>query len=221
MFERYIRYAGYLLGRVADKLQNQRRINGVWIDVGSHLGEFTFNPAQRNPSLMVYAFEPNLSVALQRVGTLPNFVMIPFAVAEQDGAADFYVNAYEASSSLLRLDPVGVKNWIGGEDLKETKKVTVPTIRLDTFMNAVKIKQVDYLKIDAQGADFAVVKSAGDRIRDIVKIKLEVTVTPVQCYEGASTKEEILAYLAENGFKLTETELQTYDQEENLTFERI
>ncbi len=221
LFERYLRYAGYLLGRVADRLQSQKKVSGVWLDVGAHLGELTFTFARRNPNLMVYAFEPNLSVALQRVGILANFVMIPMAVSESDGTADFYINAYDASSSLLHLDPVGVGKWVGGENLKEVEKVTVPTIRLDTFMNSAKIKQVDYLKIDAQGADLAVVKSAGDRITDIIKVKLEVTITPVQCYTGAATKDEIMDYMTSKGFKLTATERQTYDQEENLTFERI
>ncbi len=192
----------------------------VWIDVGAHLGEKTFAAAQADPALRVYAFEPNLSVAARKMGLLPNFVVLPVAIAEQDGSAEFHLNRFDAASSLLPLRPEGLREWIGGDELIEEAHYPVPTLRLDTFLDRTGIRRVDFLKIDAQGADLGVLRSAGERLRDIQKISLEVQITPVALYEGGSQKEAVLQYMREAGFELTATDRQSHDQEENLTFER-
>ena len=193
-------------------------LTGVWIDVGAHLGTVSLPVAKDNPGLQVYAFEPNLKLATQSWGLLPNFTVLPVAIAETDGLADFYLNANEGSSSLLAFNPEGLSRWIDGHLMKVESKLLVPTIRLDTFMKWAGISKVEYLKVDAQGADLSVVKSAGDRIRDIKKIMLEVAVTPVPLYDGAARRSDVVAYLEEFGFSLTKVESQYYGQEENLTF---
>ncbi len=211
---RLIRKAGRRLSSYGGELR------GVWIDVGAHLGEKTLRAAHDNPLLRVYAFEPNLKVAMQCVGLSPNFVVIPMAVAEHDGVAEFYVNAFDAASSLLPFNSEGLQHWIGSQELQIERNVSVPTIRLDTFMNWTGIAQVDYLKVDAQGADFSVIKSAGERLKDIQKITLEVAVTSIQLYSGAVNKDEIIGYLETAGFALSGVERQSHDQEENLMFVR-
>lgn len=206
--------------KVGDELLRLERPGVVWIDVGAHLGELTFHFARRNPSLRVYAFEPNLKLAVQRMGALRNFVVLPMAVAENDGFAEFHINSYDQSSSLLPLDQEGVSHWIGGEVLREEQTTVVPTIRLDTFMNQAGISKVAYLKVDAQGADLAVVRSAGERLKDIDRITLEVAVAPRQLYSGAPRKEEVMRYMSERHFFLASAPTQTHGQEENLTFVR-
>ena len=58
------------------------------------------------------------------------------------------------------------------------------------------------------------IRSAGERLRDIDRISLEVQTTPFELYRGASRKEEVLAYLGAAGFELVEVETQSFDQEE-------
>ena len=192
----------------------------IWLDVGAHEGEKTLAAARGNPALYVYAFEPNLAAASRLMGLLANYVVVPVAVAEQDGSAPFYLNRYAGASSLLPFVPEGIARWIRGEELVVMETVTVPTMRLDTFLDGAGIRRVDYLKIDAQGADLAVVRSAGERLKDIDRISLEVQTTPFELYRGASRKEDALAFLGAAGFELVEVEAQSFDQEENLTFVR-
>ena len=192
----------------------------VWIDVGAHSGESTFALASRRPDLRVFAFEPNLPLAATLMGRLPNYLVFPMAVADRDGSAPFYLNRYDAASSLLPFNPEGLRNWTGGEQLEVVDTPVVPTIRLDTFMSRMGIRTVDYLHVDAQGADLAVVRSAGDRLRDIRRIQLEVQLPSVPLYAGAPAREEVVRFLALAGFELESSEKQSYDQEENLTFVR-
>ena len=218
---RAYRRLGNAVQRIGKRIVNLQSISAIWIDVGAHLGEKTFAHAHDNPSLTVFAFEPTWELARQVMGRLSNFVVFPMAVSAKDGLADFYLNAQDDTSSLLPFDPEGVRRWDGGQFLRPKSKICVPTIRLDTFMNAMDLRTVDYLKIDTQGSDLAVVQSAGSRLRDVRKVTLEVDVTPVRAYQGSAGQAETLAYMQEQGFQLTEVESQTRGQEENLTFVRI
>lgn len=192
----------------------------VWIDVGAHLGAKTLPAAQADPLLRVYAFEPNLTAASGLMGKLANFVALPFAVAEKDGAAEFFVNEFEAASSLLPFVPEGLSSWLGGEQLRVRETRIVPTIRLDTFMDGAGIGAVEFLKIDAQGADLDVVRSCGGRLKDIERIELEVQITSIPLYSNSASKQDVIDFLWNAGFDLESSELQSMGQEENLRFVR-
>jgi len=195
-----------------------RKYRRVWIDVGAHEGEMTFPFAAADRSLLVYAFEPNLHAASRIMGRLRNYVVLPVAIAEKDGSAELQLNAYEQSSSLLPADAAGVKSWVTEQEFKVIGSVTVPTMRLDTFMDGAGIGSVDYLKIDAQGLDLEVVKSAGDRLKDVAKVVLEATISSYRQYEGAPDKAVIVEYMESRGFRLAGEEVQSHGQEANLTF---
>jgi FkbM family methyltransferase len=207
-----------MLRRTQGGLIGRTGIEGTWIDVGAHHGETTLRHATLNPGLRVYAFEPNLSAAVKLMSRVSNYFVIPMAVAEKDGFANLHVNAFDAASSLLPFNEESLQSWVGGEALKVDSIMTVPTIRLDTFLNLTETKKVNFLKIDAQGADLIVLKSLGDRIRDIAKVILEVDVTRTPLYKGAPSKDEVIAFLNQHGFSLVSVEKQTHGQEENLTF---
>jgi len=193
----------------------------VWIDVGAHRGEHSMAAARQQPDLTVHAFEP-LPALFDLLSQGPeNFRVHAVAVGEQNGVAPFHVDRFEAASSLLVMDETVRTGWKGGHLLGQQREILVPVTRLDSFMQHEGIGRVEFLKIDAQGADLAVLRSAGERLRDIDRIQLEVAVTPRQLYLGAEDKPAILAFMAAHGFRLAGTETQSEGQEENLTFVQI
>jgi len=216
-----IHWLGRSLRKLGTELMRRSSIEGTWIDVGAHQGHMTLWDARHNPDLKVYAFEPNLRAASKLIGSAPNFLVIPMAVTETDGTADFYLNEFEPASSLLPLNEAGQRSWIGVHNHKVKSVVTVPTIRLDTFMDLTGISEVDFLKVDTQGMDLAVVRSAGRKLRSIAKVMLEVEIATPPLYTGAPSKEEVLNFFEDAGFRLQGVEKQTDGQEENLTFVRI
>jgi FkbM family methyltransferase len=193
----------------------------VWIDVGAHIGQSSFAEAQKDPKLMVFAFEPLLPQAAQTFAKLPNYMIIPMAVSLLDGFVEFYVNSYEQASSILPLHKDGLAQWRGGEAIGDQFKVLVPCISLQSFFGLMRIEHCEFLKVDAQGFDLNVVKSLGKYTDRVDKIQMEVAITDVPLYHRADTKKDILDYMSQNGFRLTATHRQTHNQEENLTFERI
>ncbi len=193
----------------------------TWIDVGAHLGQSSFQAAKDDSSLTVYAFEPLLVQAAQIFAKLPNYVVVPMAVTGHDGFVTFnYNQKYEQASSILPMIPEGVAKWKDGEAFGNNFAVSVPCIRLDTFIKLVGIECVNFLKIDAQGHDLTVVESLGTHVDLVDRIQLEVAVTDFDLYEGADRKPEMVRYLAVCGFELVEVHKQSHNQEENLVFER-
>lgn len=213
-----IEWAGRALRKAGSEILRRNGIEGTWIDVGAHSGEVTLWHAQQNPGLRVYALEPNLRAAVKLMGRAPNYLVIPMAVAEKDGCADFYINAFDAASSLLPFNEGALRSWIGGDALRVDSLASVPTVRLDTLMDLLEIKSVEYLKIDTQGTDLGVIKSAGSRLKDIRRITLEVDIKHESLYVGAARKGDVLRYLGAAGFSHIQSEKQSNDQEENLTF---
>ena len=189
----------------------------VWIDVGAHYGE-TMTP---EPGVVVYGFEPNISVAFKVMGQ-GRMIVVPFAVSEIDGPVDFNITANDSCSSILPLDGEGALGWRAHnpDGLRVVNTVWVPSVRLDTFLRLASIEHVEYLKIDAQGADLAVVRSAGDRLACIDRVRLEVQIARSP-YAGAATKAEVVEYMTAHGFELVRAIPQSQGQEENLDFERV
>lgn len=203
------------------RTETHRRSSRVWIDVGAHRGQYSRTAAEQHPELVVHAFEPVPKLATELMHTAPsNYFVHATAVTGKDGVATLNLNKFDAASSLLPMDEATRASWVDGHLLGVERTMPVPTIRLDTFMLQHGIKQVELLKVDAQGADLAVVRSAGALLRSIHTIQLECAVTPSQLYVGAASKYDIVAYMAEKGFDLKRVETQSHGQEENLTFIR-
>jgi FkbM family methyltransferase len=216
---RLIRGAASLMRCVCRRQIGSERLTRIWIDVGAHRGETTFNHARDCPDLMVYAFEPDVSVASHRFSLLPNFVVLPMAVTETDGFREFVINSNSRTSSLLPLSEVGLKKWRGAGGLRTLRKAVVPTIRLDTFMEELCIKSVEYLKVDAQGHDLEVVRSLGQRIGDVSEIRLEACATDDPMYIGAhNCMESVIDFMKANGFDVVESLPESLGQERNLVF---
>jgi FkbM family methyltransferase len=213
--------AQFLRNRGIAPIFSRDLVDTVWIDVGAHSGEDTLDAALANRRLLVFAFEPNWKVAAQIMARAANFVVLPMAVSDTDGMAKFFINAEEQSSSLCEIDERNAWRGPGAPaDISVSAEVFVPTIRLDTFMAYADLRTVDYLKIDAEGADFRIIQSAGERLKDIRQIKTEVEVAANRAYKGSASREDMISFMSDQGFRLTATESQNQGRQQNLTFSR-
>jgi len=189
----------------------------VWLDVGANRGGHAISSAARHDDVMVYAFEPNLLAVAGNVGRYPNYIVIAAAVGTVNGVRIFQLADSDTASTIMPVNWENAMRWQGGQ-LTVTARIPVPVVRLDTFMDAAGIGAVERLTVDAQGADLDVLKSAGERIRNVESVRVEVSVTPFPVYQGAPTKQEIMDYMDAYGFRLTEVEPSSRGQEEYLQF---
>ncbi len=199
-------------------------VRRVWLDVGAHCCEYTLPHLRVQEDLCVIAFEPLPQYWRRLRDTHPRLLALPFAVSTQNGTAVFRQTAFAASSTLLPIDSEVVSEWkcCGGVDAENAFNVVnefeTPTVRLDEVIPRIPLDVVEFLKVDAQGHDLEVVQSAGEYLSRVIRIQVEVPTTRKPLYVGAASKTEVIVWLHEHGFRLSEIEHMPNDQEQNLTF---
>jgi len=165
--------------------------------------------------------------ALSQVPSGPKDIKVCAAVTSFDGATDFYFYQ-DGTHSLLETNLEEIHQYIDGytgkpaqiEDWRCRKKTRVECFTLHTLIGRHGIDRVPALKIDAQGHDLEVVKSLGESLAKVNRIECEVQVTPFEVYKKQSKKGDLVSFLQQRSYRLIRCEAQTYEQEQNLIFQR-
>ena len=108
-----------------------------------------------------------------------------------------YISSNSESSSLLRMQ----KHLEIYPDIKTESEITVKPVRLDELIS--RDTPIEMLNIDVQGAELRVIKSLGERIKEVKWIYLEVN--KIELYEGLSLISELDNFLAKWRFIRVET----------------
>ena len=184
------------------RFQLPARVRRAWIDVGAHHLETTREQLE-NPDLALIAVEP-LEGAWQHWPDRTRLIALPVALSTERGWLDFHVNESDATSSLLKTVPGNVVP----EHTRTVETRKVPALRLEDVLERVPDGiDIEYLKTDVQGHDLQVLRSAGDQIRRVGRIRVEVINTAI--YEGSGewkpgTEEDFVRHLAQHGFAFEE-----------------
>ena len=171
---------------------------------------------------MVYAFEPTPELNLELKNKFrdnPLYMPVPLAVDLENRWTVFNIAGSSdwGCSSIHEFNPNIHQEWGGRPDFNTTDRCRVMTIRLDTFMNVYNIPHIDYLWIDAQGNDFRVLQSLGDRIKDVREGRCEVALE-VNLYSNVdNTHTSVIAWLEKHGFT-TKVEPHGHRKEADILF---
>lgn len=151
-------------------------VTRVWVDVGAHHLETTLPALQRNPDLALIAVEP-LSEAWSAWPDSRRIIGIPVALNRERGRMDFHVNRLRGASSLLPTDPklsLLPLTDVASETVEVRK---VPVLLLEDVLERIPAQiAIEFLKLDIQGVDLQVLKSAHDQLRRAWHVKVEVIV---------------------------------------------
>jgi FkbM family methyltransferase len=176
----------------------------VIFDVGAHVGETAAHYRALFPGALIHSFEPfpgsfeQLSAAFSADSrVVPHNV----AVSDKTGTATFRVNRASVTNSLLESDRRGDDYW--GKNLLDTDaEISVRTLTLDDFCREQRIEHVDVLKVDVQGAEYAVLAGAQGLLsrRAVDLIYLEMIIAP--SYVGQRKYHYYLTSLDALGYDL-------------------
>lgn len=173
-------------------------------DVGAHVGETAARYRALFPGATIHCFEPSprsfetLSAAVRADARI---VPHAAAVADATGEAKLHLNRAPQTSSLLDSDSRGADYW--GANLFDTEDVaTVRTLALDDFCRDQRIEHVDVLKIDVQGAEYAVLAGANGLLTSqaVDLIYMEMIMAP--SYVGQRKYHYYLTTLDALGYEL-------------------
>lgn len=178
----------------------------IKIDIGlSHKAPHLREWLKTEKDLLVFGFEPRKDcVQLLNNDNIDGAIIIPCALFDVNEPTEMTFNVTKnpynddgGASSLF--DPKS--EWKAKLLIKE--HITVPVFNLKMFLDLInwnKIEYIDYIKIDAQGADFNILTSIEQYLKDKV---VYVTAEPDgHCYEGAdkNNANEIINYMRTIGF---------------------
>ncbi len=179
----------------------------IYFDVGANFGTSSIPLAQSEPDTIIYAFEPTPQLVSQlKLKTLnfKNYNIIPCAVSDFNGEADFYIagQADWGCSSLLNFSDDTAQNWPERTDFKVTEICKVKVITLKSFIIENNIKFIDYLHVDTQGSDLDVLFGLEEYLNIVKEGMIESANKPNILYKGQNTTIECVEFLVANNFEI-------------------
>ncbi|MCX6353010.1 MAG: FkbM family methyltransferase [Bacteroidetes bacterium] len=199
----------------------------VILDIGACDGADSVMYKREFTHATIHAFEPlpRNKILLEEGFTKNGFKDLNahfFALGKDNGMADFYV-----SSGAPPEKPYG-ENWDYGNKsssfyapdkvskthpwLKFETKIKVEVQRLDSFVAAHKIEAIDFIHLDVQGAELDVLIGAGDFLKNIKAIWLEVE--NITLYKNQPLRAEVEKFMLTNGFNKIHEENRKNDGDE-------
>ncbi len=166
--------------KALEKKIDRKKIK-IFIDIGSHKGEYISSLKSKFSVDKIFAFEPNPNVyeVLEKKFNDPKIKSFNLGISEKSGIINLNKNLESSSSSINNLNTNSryYKRkyfFLNIFNLKKvTTKIDINVIRLDEFIKKNNIEKIDLLKIDTEGYEFKVLKSIGDKIRNIYMIHFE------------------------------------------------
>lgn len=183
--------------------------NGFYVDIGAHDGISINNTLffERYHNWRGVNVEPIKDVYDKLVQNRPNDINLNVAICNYDGTSEFLCNSgYTEMLSGLKetYDPRHLHrlNKENVEMESKTKIITVNTKKLETICDEYNIKNINYLSIDVEGAEFEVIKSI-----NFTKVFIDV-IGFENNYDNNSIP--IIEYLKEKDFEIIKITLDIF-----------
>ena len=181
-----------------DFVQNFLRVGMTVLDLGAHHGLYTLLASKRVGFLgRVIAFEPSprerralrLHLVLNRC---TNVNIEGIALGDEEKESDLYVvEKLETGCNSLRPPVV-----LGG-----TKPTRVHITRLDGWLQDHKVDHADFIKMDVEGGELAVLKGAEKFLERRPRPVILVEVQDVRTQPWGYRANEIIKHLSGKGFR--------------------
>jgi FkbM family methyltransferase len=140
----------------------------IVVDLGSNVGVFTVFAAQRTRNT-IHAIEPfpeNVEFLNRNIAAngLQNVITHRVAITDRVGSAKLFLTGISGGHLLFDHDITGPLE----------KYIEVPAITLTRFMDDNHLERIDYLKVDCEGSEGAILLSTPEEyLRRIKKIGME------------------------------------------------
>ena len=117
------------------------------------------------------------------------------ALGKDNEQRKFYITQNPMCSSLYKPNEELIKLYNNFEVAYLKKETKIETISLDYFVEKHEVGDVDFIKIDVQGAELDVFKGGSKTLKNVLKIVCEVEF--IQHYENQPLFGEVSDYLSQ------------------------
>ncbi|MBW7909499.1 MAG: FkbM family methyltransferase [Kiritimatiellae bacterium] len=160
------------------------------VDIGAQIGVFTVNAGRKALRGRIISFEPhpdNFALLKQNIDANVLRRASPYnrAVADKAGTLTFFVSSFNTGGHSIMPSE--------GRD----HSLKVEAIRLDDILRDEGVAEIDYMKIDCEGAEVQILRGLSDEtLRRIRRIVMEVHA------EVDTTDAGLAGWLRQRGFSV-------------------
>jgi FkbM family methyltransferase len=162
-----------------------KKENPLIIDCGAHIGMSVLNFKQQYPNARIIAFEPDFTNFQILQNNLTNWKFSNVEIFQNPVWNNHEEIIFEASGAM------------GGKIINNTTNddvsLKIRAIRLVDFLN----KEIDFLKIDIEGAEYEVIKDCKDNLKFVKNLFVEYHST----FKDQNKLIEIISIINEAGFQ--------------------
>lgn len=184
--------------------------DAVVVEAGAHRGVDTVAMARAWPSATIHAFEPVPELFAQLVRATAGMQRVhPFelALGDRRGRAQMFLSAGGSDGSSSLAAPKVVLET--HPDVAFDDRMDVDVVDLDGWAADHGVSRVDFLWLDAQGYELAILGAAARLLPAVSAIHAEVHLN--EDYEGTPTYDEFRSWLAGRGFEPAVERLDWFD----------
>jgi len=186
----------------------------IVLDIGAHVGYYTklLSKLVGNDGSVV-AFEPHpvtYRTLQKNVHKLSNVITVQAAVANKEGTTILYDCLPESGGASFHHDKCK-RNWYkklcGSEvsprmqDGLPVHSYTVRTIRVDTYLAQAQIEQVDFIKMDIEGAEMSALQGMKETLQSSQYLTMIMEFNPMALRSFGIKPEKAFEKLRECGFQ--------------------
>jgi FkbM family methyltransferase len=161
------------------------------VDVGAYTGEWTQMCRRLFPDARVLMVEPQSRLReglRERLASDPHLQFSPALLGARAQAAVPFYEADSASSIFAESEP------------STCATATLPMTTLDEITRGSEFSSPDFIKLDVQGAELAVLEGGDHAVRSAEAILMEVNL--LEIYAGVPLLDRTVAFMAERGFRV-------------------
>lgn len=166
----------------------------VILDVGAHIGSLTIRDAKRvGDTGLVVSIEPlptSYKIIKENIllNELKNVIPLNLALTDYNGTAQFKITEHPEGSFLANMGPCSRP--------KICRVITVPVKKIDDIVDELALDKIDFIKIDAEGAELAILRGARKTLHEN-DVHLAIA-----SYHTAQEVHEVSSYLVANEFRV-------------------
>lgn len=171
----------------------------VIVEAGAHIGRDTAKMARLWPDATIYAFEPVPALYEQLKESVKEFRNVhcfPLALSTKKGTATFYVSSGASTAASSLLEPY---EYSKARPDVHFQPITVETMTLDQWAKQEGIKKVDFLWLDMQGHELAVLKAAPKMLSTAKALLVEASL--IERFKSSPLVNEVKSWIESQGFK--------------------
>lgn len=178
----------------------ERRARGI-IHVGANVGQEAGRYAKHGQRVVWIEPNPSLIPRLRaNAEKHPGQTVIEALVSERDGdEVDFHIAGNDGHSSSI-LEMKEHRTMFPEVDYVDRARMTTRTLPALLAEHGVDLSSYDTLLLDTQGAELMVLRGAEPILGGFRYIQTEAP--DFEAYAGCPTRETLVAYMAQRGFRL-------------------